>query len=463
MENITNITFDKRNYRRHDEKNKRVIRKSLEELGAGRSVVIDKEGALIAGNGVYEQAQKLKMPVRVVETDGSELVVVKRTDLATGDEKRKRLALADNVASDLSDFDNDLLQEDFTIEELGDWGLEFENNDMSNVDEEDEQVQKDEHVEKLLNEAMRQYIAEYARMIDYCMQADFGSFLPDGRSVGYAKLQYIKAKFYGSKYDGKNSYIFTPHQYMCRSRKGSSYYDQMQSIIAGGNAGVAGFRTMTCDGNLNRSIGNYYRVGRSAAAGDFPPMVAREIFKNYYHGGRVLDPCHGWGGRLIGAMLADVQEYVGVDPSPVAHAGVVRIYDAFKEYQDTKVTLIAQPFEDCKWKDGEFDFAFTCPPYFDVEKYEGEDTSTKRYPKFEQWCESFYRPLIVNTMRALKDDGLFCIVVGSQLYPLNDRLKQICAENGYKVSKIDMQIITKGGLHDTEDDKIDSLFIIKKQ
>ena len=120
------ITFDKRNYRRHDEKNKRVIRKSLEELGAGRSVVIDKEGALIAGNGVYEQAQKLKMPVRVVETDGSELVVVKRTDLATGDEKRKRLALADNVASDLSDFDDDLLHEDFSMEELGDWGLESE-------------------------------------------------------------------------------------------------------------------------------------------------------------------------------------------------------------------------------------------------------------------------------------------------------------------------------------------------
>lgn len=120
------ITFDKRNYRRHDEKNKRVIRKSLEELGAGRSVVIDKDGALIAGNGVYEQAQKLKMPVRVVETDGSELVVVKRTDLATGDEKRKRLALADNVASDLSDFDDDLLHEDFSIEELSDWGLENE-------------------------------------------------------------------------------------------------------------------------------------------------------------------------------------------------------------------------------------------------------------------------------------------------------------------------------------------------
>lgn len=458
---MNEIKFDKRNYRKHSDENKRVIKKSLEELGAGRSVLIDKNNTLIAGNGVYEQARALGIPVRVIETDGTELVAVKRTDLSTGDEKRKLLALADNVASDLSDFDDELLREDFSMEELNDWGLDFEQDDMSDVDEEGKQVQKDEHVEQLLSDAMRQYIAEYVRMIDYCMQADFGSFLPDGRSVGYAKLQYIKAKFYGRKYDGKNSYIFTPQQYMCRSRNGQSYYDAMQSIIAGGNAGVAGFRTMTADGNLNHSIGSYYRVAAAAAA-DFSPMVAREIFKNYYHGGRVLDPCHGWGGRLVGAMLADVQEYVGVDPSPVAHAGVVRIYDAFKEYQDTKVTLIAQPFEDCKWKDDEFDFAFTCPPYFDVEKYAGEDTSTKRYPQFEQWCSSFYRPLIVNTMRALKYDGVFCIVVGSQLYPLADRLKQICAENGYSVSKSDLQILSTN-MHETEDDKIDSLFIIKKQ
>ena len=30
------ITFDKRNYRKHSDENKRVIKKSLEELGAGR-------------------------------------------------------------------------------------------------------------------------------------------------------------------------------------------------------------------------------------------------------------------------------------------------------------------------------------------------------------------------------------------------------------------------------------------
>lgn len=129
------ITFDKRNYRKHSEKNKAIIRKSLQELGAGRSVLIDKDGALIAGNGVYEQAQKLNIPVRVVESDGSELVVVKRTDLATGDEKRKKLALADNAASDTSEFDNGLLLEDFSIQELADFGIMIKDTErLSGID-----------------------------------------------------------------------------------------------------------------------------------------------------------------------------------------------------------------------------------------------------------------------------------------------------------------------------------------
>lgn len=119
------IKLDKRNYRRHNDANKKVIRKSLKELGAGRSIVIDKEGEIIAGNGVYEQAAKLGLKTRVIETDGSELVVVKRTDLATDDEKRKKLALADNAASDMSDWDTDLLREDWDADVLADWGVEL--------------------------------------------------------------------------------------------------------------------------------------------------------------------------------------------------------------------------------------------------------------------------------------------------------------------------------------------------
>ena len=117
------ITFDKKNYRKHSEQNKKRIRKSLTECGAGRSVLVDKDGCLIAGNGVYEQAEKMGIKTRVVETDGTELVVVKRTDLATDDQKRKLLALADNATSDGVEWDDVTINADFGVETLQDWGI----------------------------------------------------------------------------------------------------------------------------------------------------------------------------------------------------------------------------------------------------------------------------------------------------------------------------------------------------
>lgn len=69
--------FDRKNYRKHGTKNKQLISRSLQDCGAGRSIVVDKSGEIIAGNGIYEQAQKLKMPVKVIETDGTELIAVR--------------------------------------------------------------------------------------------------------------------------------------------------------------------------------------------------------------------------------------------------------------------------------------------------------------------------------------------------------------------------------------------------
>ena len=146
---MTKIKQDRRNYRVHNDENKRVIRKSLEELGAGRSIVIDNEGEIIAGNGVYEQAQKLGIKTKIVETDGSELVVVKRTDLATGDDKRKRLALADNAASDTSEWADELLREDWTPEVLADFGVVLPDVEIQNETEEAQEDDFDEDNEQI--------------------------------------------------------------------------------------------------------------------------------------------------------------------------------------------------------------------------------------------------------------------------------------------------------------------------
>lgn len=125
---MSELRFDPRNYRIHDEKNKRLIRKSLEDCGAGRSILFDKDNCIIAGNGVYEQAMELGLPVRVIESDGTELIAIKRTDLATEDARRKALALADNHTSDTSIFDVEAILEDFTPEELDLW--EFSVDDL---------------------------------------------------------------------------------------------------------------------------------------------------------------------------------------------------------------------------------------------------------------------------------------------------------------------------------------------
>lgn len=138
------IKQDKRNYRRHGDKNKAMIRRSLEECGAGRSILIDNENTAVAGNGVLEQAEKLGIPIRVIESDGSELIAVKRTDLSPDDPKRKELALADNATTDASEWDFDAMTDDgWNPEALSDWGVEYpeDSDEWGDVDEEAEREQ----------------------------------------------------------------------------------------------------------------------------------------------------------------------------------------------------------------------------------------------------------------------------------------------------------------------------------
>ena len=132
---LRDIKYDKKNYRKHSDKNKALIRKSIEETGFGRSVVIDSENELIAGNGVVSQLPK-DTKIKVVETDGSELVVVKRIDLKTEDKKRKELARNDNATSDKVEWDNDTLIADFSLNELEKWGIEIPTKEEVETEEE---------------------------------------------------------------------------------------------------------------------------------------------------------------------------------------------------------------------------------------------------------------------------------------------------------------------------------------
>jgi DNA modification methylase len=74
----------------------------LREYGAGRAVLIDRQGRIIAGNKTVEQAKHLNIPLRVVKTDGTHLIAVQRDDLDLHtDPRAQALALADNRVGEL--------------------------------------------------------------------------------------------------------------------------------------------------------------------------------------------------------------------------------------------------------------------------------------------------------------------------------------------------------------------------
>jgi hypothetical protein len=53
---ISSLKFDKKNANRGTERGKQALATSLEEFGAGRSVLIDRKGRIIAGNKTIAQA-----------------------------------------------------------------------------------------------------------------------------------------------------------------------------------------------------------------------------------------------------------------------------------------------------------------------------------------------------------------------------------------------------------------------
>ena len=115
---ISELTPDRRNANKGTQAGLRALDQSLRQLGAGRSILIDKDGEIIAGNKTTERAADLGLEdVIIVQTDGTKLVAVQRTDLDLDtDPEARQLAYADNRIAEL-DLEWDYEQVDFDLEQ----------------------------------------------------------------------------------------------------------------------------------------------------------------------------------------------------------------------------------------------------------------------------------------------------------------------------------------------------------
>ena len=101
--NIDELVQDANNFNKGTEEGQKLMERSFKELGAGRSILVDKDGKLIAGNKSQLAAQAAGIKkVRVIESDGTELIAVKRTDLSIDSAEGRKLALADNLTTQVN-------------------------------------------------------------------------------------------------------------------------------------------------------------------------------------------------------------------------------------------------------------------------------------------------------------------------------------------------------------------------
>ena len=141
MNNISELKFDDKNFNKHTEHGMSLLEKSLRENGAGRSILIDKDNNIIAGNGIIEAAGNIGLEdVQIVETDGTKIVAVKRTDIALDSEQGRTMALADNATASA-----DLEWDKGNIEEVseqfgidpGDWISDWDTQAEQEVEEDE--------------------------------------------------------------------------------------------------------------------------------------------------------------------------------------------------------------------------------------------------------------------------------------------------------------------------------------
>ncbi len=97
INSLSDLTPDPNNANLGTQRGLGMLDISLRELGAGRSILADKNGMVIAGNKTLERAMDLGLPIEAVHTRGDRLIVVVRDDLdLEKDDSAKRLAIADN-------------------------------------------------------------------------------------------------------------------------------------------------------------------------------------------------------------------------------------------------------------------------------------------------------------------------------------------------------------------------------
>lgn len=430
MLDIGKIIPYERNARTHPEKQITLLAQLIKKYGADQPIVVDENNIILKGHG---------RRLAAIEAGIKTFPVVRHIGLSEKD--KKAIRIADNQVALLAGWDDELLR--LEVVELQSQGFDmpmlgFPQDQLIDIfgDEApkiDRELSADERV--FLNTAWTLCVADWARIIDGFRD---GGFLSGQFTKGSLAVYFARAKLFGDDIPRGATLPYTGHRLFVNGDTQGSLSDFIHHDFDPQPDKTPSIESVRwfCGERplLDKFLNTTLAFCGHRQPAEFPVILARQLIDEFCTkpGARVLDPCHGWGGRALGYLLSESATfYQGFDVDPQTRLGVKQmIVDLMPFYQKKRADLTLCPYEDAKIGKSEYDFAITSPPYFDTEKYNGEESSWRRYPEFNSWVEGFFTPLIVKTAAALKPNAVFALQVGNQRHPLEDIAIKIVAKCG---------------------------------
>ena len=153
----------------------------------------------------------------------------------------------------------------------------------------------------------------------------------------------------------------------------------------------------------------------------FSPIRTMEILDRWQPKIALLDPCMGWGGRLVGSCIKNIPQYIGLDTNTNLIQPYISLVDFLKERSSTRIKL---DFCDCLKYDYstiKYDMVLTSPPYFDTEIYRGME-------RYVDWEMQFYEPFFRITWNNMENHGVYIVNIPDKIYEIAKKVLGECNE-----------------------------------
>jgi hypothetical protein len=136
---------------------------------------------------------------------------------------------------------------------------------------------------------------------------------------------------------------------------------------------------------------------------------ALQIYNKYPTTSSIMDPFCGFGGRLVGAMMKNIN-YIGFDLNKDLEQGYLSLIKDFREKTTSKIDLLFQDSNSIDYSKYKYDMVFTSPPYENIEIYKHMERKS-----IEEWTK-FYKEIFQKLWDSLQPNGTYIININEKIY-----------------------------------------------